>query len=116
MFRLLTLLFKLAIYLGAPLTIVAATIAGGVLVGLPEVALPAWLGYVMGGVLGTVLAAAVFGLPLIVLSIHTDVRMLQAQIEQLQLITGTPPPVPGLVQTVVAPLLAERALDRILGD
>jgi hypothetical protein len=116
MFRLLALLFKLAIYLGAPLTIVAACVAGGLLAGLPDVALPPALGYVLGALLGTFLAAAVFGLPLIVLAIHTDVRMLQAQVQQLQVTAGLPPPLPGLMETVVAPVLAERALERILGD
>lgn len=116
MFRLLTLLFKLAIYVGAPLSIIAATVTGGVLAGLPESPITAGVGYVLGGLLGTFLTAAVFGLPLIVLSIHDAVGRLQAQLHQLQLATGSPPPLPGLLETVVAPVLAERALERMLGD
>lgn len=116
MFRLLTLLFKLAIYVGAPLTILAATVAGGVLAGTPEVGLPGWLGYLLGALLGIVIATAVFGLPLMVLAIHGDLRTVQETLQRLQLSVGSPPPVPGLMETVIAPVLAERAFERLLGD
>lgn len=116
MFRLLTLLFKLAIYVGAPLTILAATVAGGVLAGTPEVGLPGWLGYLLGALLGIVIATAVFGLPLMVLAIHDDLRTVQETLQRLQLSVGSPLPVPGLMETVIAPVLAERAFERLLGD
>ena len=116
MFRLLTLLFKLAIYVGAPLTIIAATVAGGVLAGTPEVGLPGLLGYLLGAVLGIAIATAVFGLPLMVLAIHNDLLKVQQALVRLQLSAGGPPPVPGLMETVIAPVLAERAFERLLGD
>jgi hypothetical protein len=116
MFRLLTLLFKLAIYLGAPLTIVAAALTGGTLAEAQEITVPIWLGYVLGALLGIFIAAAIFGLPLIVLGIRDAVDSLQAQVQQLQLSQGTPPPLPGVMETVVMPVLAERAFERLLGD
>lgn len=116
MYRLLTLLFKLAIYIGAPLTIIAATVAGGALAVTPDIALPGWLGYLLGGVLGIVIATAIFGLPLMVLAIHDDLLKVHQALHRLQLSAGAPPPVPGLMETVVAPVLAERALERLLGD
>ena len=116
MYRLLTLLFKLAVYVGAPLTIIAVTVAGGALAGTAEVALPAWLGYLLGAVLGIAIAAAVFGLPLMVLAIHNDLLKVQEALAHLQLSVGGPPPVPGLLETVIAPVLAERAFERLLGD
>ena len=116
MFRLLTFLFKLAIYIGAPLTIVAATVAGGALAVTPDIALPGWLGCLLGGVLGVVIATAVFGLPLMVLAIHDDLLKVHEALHRLQLKAGGPPPVPGLMETVIAPVLAERAFERLLGD
>lgn len=116
MFRLLTLLFKLAIYLGAPLTIIAATVAGGVLATTPEIGLPGWLGYLLGGVLGIFIAAAVFGLPLIVLAIHNDLLQVQAAVQRRQLTAGSPPPASGVFDAALAPVLAERMVERWLGD
>ena len=116
MFQLLALLFKLAIYLGAPLTIIATTVGGGALAATPDIALPGWLGYLLGGVLGIVIATAIFGLPLMVLAIHDDLLKVHEALHRLQLSAGTPPPLPGLMETVVAPILAERAVERLLGD
>lgn len=116
MYRLLTLLFKLAIYIGAPLTIIAATITGGQLPNITGIAMPIWLGYLLGGVLGIVIATAIFGLPLMVLAIHDDLLKVHEALHRLQLSAGAPPPVPGLMETVIAPVLAERAFERLLGD
>ena len=51
-----------------------------------------------------------------VLAIHNDLLKVQEALAHLQLSVGGPPPVPGLLETVIAPVLAERAFERLLGD
>lgn len=108
MFRALMLLMTVLIYLCVICTIVAGALLSPAAAELLGLGTPSATTYGLGALAGTVVAVTVFGLPIILLSIHS--RLAEA-VEILETMRRPPD-----LLTSVAPVLVDHALESLTSD
>ena len=104
MFTALTWVLKLAIYIGAPFTVLSFALSGPELVALMGLALEETpLAYGIGALAGLFTAAIIFGIPIVLLNINANLALAVELLAAAQ-----SPRVPSLSE-IAAPALVEGA-------